>query len=144
MPKKSDTETIELDLLLEAIQHRCGYDFRQYARQSLLRRLGTQLAASGLTHIGEMIPRVLHDDQFLEDVPSDIGALRQALAAEDMAELRSLAHRLRGSADVLSATTLSKRAKALERASAERNVALVRQLAPALILELEKMLEAHR
>lgn len=82
-------------------------------------------------------------DQFLEDVPADIAALREALDSEDMALLRSLAHRLRGSADVLSAGTLSKRARALERASAEANLALVRQLGPALILELENMLESY-
>lgn len=82
-------------------------------------------------------------DQFLEDIPADIAALKEALAAEDMKKLRSLAHRLRGSADVLSATVLSKRSRALERACAEDNVALMRQLAPALILELENMLESY-
>lgn len=62
----SEIETIELDLLLEAIQRRCGYDFRHYARSSMRRRPATRLAESNLTSLADMIPRVLHDDQFLE------------------------------------------------------------------------------
>lgn len=68
MREQSDTEAIELDLLLEAIQRRCGYDFRQYARSLVRRRLVSRLAASNLTHFAEMIPRVLHDERFLDDV----------------------------------------------------------------------------
>ena len=82
-------------------------------------------------------------DQFLEDVPADIAALKSAMAKEDMEQLRGLAHRLRGSADVLSANVLSRRCRALERACAESNLALARQLAPALVLELENMLESY-
>ena len=44
MRKQSDTETIELDLLLEAMRRRRGYDFRQYARSSPRRRLASRLA----------------------------------------------------------------------------------------------------
>ena len=35
----SDLETIEIDLILEAVYRHYGYDFRQYAYASLKRRL---------------------------------------------------------------------------------------------------------
>lgn len=82
-------------------------------------------------------------DQFLDDVPGDIAALSKAMEAEDMELLRSLAHRLRGSADVLSASKLSNQASALEKACSEKNLPLARQLGPSLIQELNSMLEAH-
>ncbi len=54
-------EQIEMDLLLEAIYQRWGYDFRSYARASLERRATQFLARSGCSSIGELIPRVLRD-----------------------------------------------------------------------------------
>ncbi len=63
-----DAETIGLDLLLEAILRKSGYDFRDYARASLQRRLATQMIASDCVHLADMIPRVLHDEQFLEQL----------------------------------------------------------------------------
>lgn len=61
-------EPIELDLVLEAIQRTCGYDFRHYARPSLHRRLAGLQKQSNLTHLAEMIPRILHDSQFLNQL----------------------------------------------------------------------------
>jgi len=78
-------------------------------------------------------------DQFLQEVPGEIDGLRKALDTSNLARLRDIAHRLRGSADVLQAHTLSSRAMALEKASAEGKLPLVRQLTPALIHELEKL-----
>lgn len=83
-------------------------------------------------------------DQFLEEVPGEVSALREAMAAEDLPRLGKLAHRLRGSADVLSVRALSGCARALEKAAMEGNLALVRQLAPALVLELERLDEGLR
>lgn len=64
--ERVDIETVELDLLLEAIQRTCGYDFRQYARASIRRRLTQVMAQTGLTNLAEAIPRVLHDESFLD------------------------------------------------------------------------------
>jgi len=58
------TEVIEIDLLLEAIFRRYGYDFRSYARATIERRLRQFLAASGCSSVAEMIPKVLHDQEF--------------------------------------------------------------------------------
>jgi len=62
--KKRETETIEIDLLLEAIFRRYGYDFRHYARASVERRVRHVLAKSGCVSISEMIPRLLRDEEF--------------------------------------------------------------------------------
>ncbi len=78
-------------------------------------------------------------EQFLEDVPAEVLDLKNSLQDEDLHRLHEIAHRLRGAAEVLSARTLSSRAMALERAAQAGNVALVRQLGPSLILELEHL-----
>jgi len=43
---KLDIENIEIDLFLEAIFRRYGYDFRDYARASVNRRVRHLLATS--------------------------------------------------------------------------------------------------
>ncbi|MDJ0763680.1 MAG: protein-glutamate O-methyltransferase CheR [Myxococcota bacterium] len=60
----NDIENLEIELLLEAIFQRYGYDFRSYARASISRRIRQFLADSSCNTISEMIPRVLHDETF--------------------------------------------------------------------------------
>jgi chemotaxis protein methyltransferase CheR len=60
-----EIEPIEIDLLLEALFRRCGYDFRSYARASIDRRVRQFLSASGCKTISELVPRVMHDAEFL-------------------------------------------------------------------------------
>lgn len=62
--KNEDIERIELDLFLDAIYQRYGYDFRQYAQASVRRRVRHLLAKSGYSRISEMIPRLLYDEAF--------------------------------------------------------------------------------
>ncbi|HWI40385.1 MAG TPA: protein-glutamate O-methyltransferase CheR [Verrucomicrobiae bacterium] len=54
-------EEIEIDLLLEAIHRRYGYDFRQYAKASIRRKVRQMASTVGVQRIGELIPRLLHD-----------------------------------------------------------------------------------
>ena len=61
---KPDIEDIEIDLLLEAIYWRYGYDFRSYARASIERRTRQFLSVAGCASVSEMIPRVLRDEEF--------------------------------------------------------------------------------
>jgi chemotaxis protein methyltransferase CheR len=63
--KDDEIENIEIDLLLEAIFRRCGYDFRSYARASVDRRVRQFLSGSGCNAISEMVQRVMHDAEFL-------------------------------------------------------------------------------
>jgi chemotaxis protein methyltransferase CheR len=62
--KANDIERIEVDLLLEAIYRRWGYDFRSYARSSIMRRIRQFLSDKGFSKVSEMIPRVLDDREF--------------------------------------------------------------------------------
>jgi chemotaxis protein methyltransferase CheR len=59
-----ELEQIEIPLLLEAIFLRYGYDFRSYARASIERRIRQFLSGSGVGSVSEMIPKVLHDQEF--------------------------------------------------------------------------------
>ncbi len=61
---KSKIEKIEIDLLLEAIYRRYGYDFRSYARASIDRRVMQFLSTSGFSSVSEMIPKVLRHKEF--------------------------------------------------------------------------------
>ncbi|MCK6605553.1 MAG: protein-glutamate O-methyltransferase CheR [Ignavibacteriaceae bacterium] len=55
-------ENIELKLLLEAIYDRYGYDFRNYAKASLLRRTRLFMDKAGMKRIADLIPAVLHEE----------------------------------------------------------------------------------
>lgn len=61
-----DLEQVEIDLLLEGVYRRYGYDFRDYALSSLRRRLRERVRAEGLTTISGLKERVLHDSHCLE------------------------------------------------------------------------------
>jgi chemotaxis protein methyltransferase CheR len=67
-----EIEQIEVDLLLEAIFRRYGYDFRNYARSSLLRRLHNIRQKSNLTQLSELIPQLLHDEAFMNRFVLDL------------------------------------------------------------------------
>jgi chemotaxis protein methyltransferase CheR len=55
-------ENIEIDLFLDALRHRYGYDFRHYARASVRRRLRYLLSKSKYAHLSELIPILLYDE----------------------------------------------------------------------------------
>ncbi|HWC25954.1 MAG TPA: protein-glutamate O-methyltransferase CheR [Solirubrobacteraceae bacterium] len=65
-------ERIEIDLLLEAIQRRYGYDFRGYALASLRRRLWHRTHGEGLTTLSGLQERVLHDPTCMERLLRDL------------------------------------------------------------------------
>jgi chemotaxis protein methyltransferase CheR len=77
--RQHEIEQIEVDLLLEALFRRYGYDFRSYARASVDRRIRQFLSARELTHISELIPLVLQD----EDLFSEL-AQRFSIAVTEM------------------------------------------------------------
>ncbi len=64
--KKSELENIELNLLLEAIYMRYGYDFRHYAMASIERRAKQIVQKNRLKSISECIPIILNDESFFE------------------------------------------------------------------------------
>lgn len=62
--KDVEIENVEIELLLEAVAKRYGYDFRGYARASVERRIRGFLPRSGCATVSEMIPRLLRDETF--------------------------------------------------------------------------------
>jgi chemotaxis protein methyltransferase CheR len=67
-----ELERLELDLLLEAIHQRYGYDFRGYARASLRRRLWRRADLEGLRSLSGLQERILHDPLCMEALLGDL------------------------------------------------------------------------
>ncbi|MCU1483799.1 MAG: methyltransferase, CheR-type, SAM-binding domain, C-terminal [Actinomycetia bacterium] len=63
---KGDLEALELRLLLDAVYHHYGYDFRGYARTSLKRRIWRRITEEGLETVSGLQERILHDPDVLE------------------------------------------------------------------------------
>jgi chemotaxis protein methyltransferase CheR len=61
-----EIENIELNLLLETLTQRYGYDFNGYARTSLARRIKNVMDDSKYRFISEMIPRLLYDPLYFD------------------------------------------------------------------------------
>ncbi|MDP6525271.1 MAG: protein-glutamate O-methyltransferase CheR [Kiritimatiellia bacterium] len=66
------TVNIEIGLLLEAVNEKYGYDFRDYAKAYLKRRLLRRVKMSGLQSISELQHKVLHDAEFFELMVQDL------------------------------------------------------------------------
>lgn len=66
------TLNIEIELLLEAIYQRHGYDFRGYSAAHLKRRLLNKMNQENLKSLSEMQHLVLHDPHFFESLLKDL------------------------------------------------------------------------
>lgn len=66
------TDDIELDLLLDGIFRCYGYDFRDYARASLRRRVHTRMGKEGLRSVSELQARVLRDPECMSRLLGDL------------------------------------------------------------------------
>ena len=62
--RPEEIEDIEVAMLLDALQKRYGYDFRNYARASLKRRIRNFAGISNHPTISAMISPLLHDESF--------------------------------------------------------------------------------
>jgi chemotaxis protein methyltransferase CheR len=67
-----ERERLEMDLLLEALHRRYGYDFRGYARASLRRRLWRRVDLEGLRTLSGLQERVLHDPGAIDRLLADL------------------------------------------------------------------------
>jgi chemotaxis protein methyltransferase CheR len=67
-----DGEALELELLLEGIFRRYGFDFRGYAPASLRRRVWRRTQLEGLPTVTALLDRVLHDSACLERLLKDL------------------------------------------------------------------------
>jgi chemotaxis protein methyltransferase CheR len=67
-----DLEKIEIELLLEAVFRRYGFDFRAYAYASLRRRIWKRVQAEKLATVSALLDRVLHDPLVMERLLLDL------------------------------------------------------------------------
>lgn len=56
---------LEVDLLLETINSLAGYDFKQYVRASIVRRIENQLTIENAPTITTLVERAIHEPGFL-------------------------------------------------------------------------------
>jgi chemotaxis protein methyltransferase CheR len=72
-------EEVEIDLLLEAVYRLRGYDFRDYARASLRRRIQNRLRVEKVDTITRLLDRILHDpfcmDRFVLGLSVNVSAM---------------------------------------------------------------------
>ena len=79
-PAETDqVEALELELLLEAVFRLYGYDFRDYARTSMRRRVANIMRQEGVESISALQDRVLHDracwERFLNGLSVNVSAM---------------------------------------------------------------------
>ena len=64
-PPDTELERIELDLFVQALGRRHGYDFSQYAPASLMRRVRQLVQTHHCTSISQLTTRLLHEPDFV-------------------------------------------------------------------------------
>ncbi|MBN2245935.1 MAG: protein-glutamate O-methyltransferase CheR [Candidatus Aminicenantes bacterium] len=60
--RTEDIQNIEIDLLLEAIYLKYGYDFRSYSRASIKRRISATLSSFRLTKLSDLQHKILYEE----------------------------------------------------------------------------------
>ena len=53
--RRDDIEALEIDLLVQAVYEGYGYDFRQYSRPSLRRRIWRRVEAEGVVTVSALL-----------------------------------------------------------------------------------------
>jgi chemotaxis protein methyltransferase CheR len=69
---RSENEKIEIDLLLDAIYRKYHYDFKDYSKAHLKRRLKYRLKMANLESFSQMQHKVLYDRSFFETLLLDL------------------------------------------------------------------------
>jgi len=72
MTGSHELEKLEIDLLLEGVHERYGYDFRNYARASLVRRIRHRMVVESVETISGLLARILHDPECFDGLLSDL------------------------------------------------------------------------
>lgn len=93
MSDAKDVEALEIDLLLEAIFRRFGYDFRGHQKNSIRRKLHGFMAVHSIANVSLLQDKILHDVTFVDpllralearsvglfDYPEQINRMRELL-----------------------------------------------------------------
>ena len=69
---RSNIHQVEMNSLLDALYQYYGYDYRDYAKQSVLNRLLWRQKQWQLNHLSEIIPLILHSESHLQVLLSDL------------------------------------------------------------------------
>jgi len=69
---KNHTINIEIELILRAMYAKYGYDFRNYSKAHVKRRLLNKMSACDLQSISQMQHKVLHDQSFFEELLKEL------------------------------------------------------------------------
>lgn len=64
-------EEMEVDFLLEAIYRLSGFDFRQYNKSSISRRIHNRMKINGISTITGLLEKVIHEESHLEQLLND-------------------------------------------------------------------------
>ncbi|QEN04928.1 protein-glutamate O-methyltransferase CheR [Thiospirochaeta perfilievii] len=67
-----ENEDIEVELVLDALLKKSDYDYRNYSRSHIKRRLSHRLTVSGYNRYSDMIPDIIYNPQFLNKLLSDL------------------------------------------------------------------------
>ena len=69
---REDTTELEISLLLEAIYQKYGYDFRQYSKAHINRRIRNRMTRSRLEDVSQIQSKVLRDETFAHELLQDL------------------------------------------------------------------------
>lgn len=67
-----DNEYLELELLLEGIFRKYGFDFREYSGAHIKRRLSHRLSAAGMQNFTQILHRIIYDEEFFKQILLDL------------------------------------------------------------------------
>lgn len=67
-----ENEYLELDLLLEGIFRKYGFDFRDYSSVHIKRRLDHRLATAGMQNFTQILHRIIYDEDFFKQILLDL------------------------------------------------------------------------
>ena len=70
--RDEDTSELEISLLLEAVYRKYGYDFRQYSKAHIRRRIMNRKTLSGLEDVSQIQSKVLKDETFAYELLQDL------------------------------------------------------------------------
>jgi len=69
---RENTTELEISLLLEAIYQKYGYDFREYSKAHINRRIINRMRLSGLEDVSQIQSKVLKDETFAHELLQDL------------------------------------------------------------------------
>ena len=70
--KYVDNEELEIDLVLDALLKKSDFDYRNYSRSHIKRRLSHRLTISGYSRFSELIPELIYNPDFVRQLLLDL------------------------------------------------------------------------